>query len=156
MWSVQCYLNGRGIEVPRELTLFPSLKDGKSGQFLKPTMFFSVTSQSKHPKEAAAFINFITNDLEANEVLAAERGVPVSKKVREYLYPKLDGAAKKQFDFLNVAAKYAGPLYPLLPPGHGEILLLHNRLYEQIMYGKITPEEAAAKFRTEANKILSR
>jgi len=141
---------------PLEMMLYPSLEGGTWGHYLKPTMFFSVTTQSKHPEEAAKFLDFITNDLEANEILAAERGVPVSSKVRDHLYPQLSDTEKKQFDYLDVVAEHSSPIHPLLPPGHSEIDGLQARLYEQIMYGEITPEEAAKQFRKEANAILQK
>jgi multiple sugar transport system substrate-binding protein len=66
VWSNQIVAlqNAAGREV--EMTLLPHLEGGTQGQFLKPSMFFSVTTQSDQPEEAARFIDFITNDLDAN------------------------------------------------------------------------------------------
>ena len=55
--------------------------------------------QCKTPDEGAKFIDYFTNSLEANDVLAAERGVPVSSAVREHMLPNLDPVGKETFQF---------------------------------------------------------
>ena len=68
--------NFRLIHLPRP-------EGGQSSNYIKPSQFFSNTSQTKHPKESAMFIDFFTNSVEANKVLFAERGVPISSVVQE-------------------------------------------------------------------------
>src|SRR5512147_2098660 len=46
----------------------PRPEGGQSSNYLKPSMFFSIPASAKHPDEAAAFLNFFINDLEANEI----------------------------------------------------------------------------------------
>ena len=48
-------------------------------------MFFSVAETSKVKKEAAEFINWFVNSEEANDIIMAERGTPVSSKIRDYM-----------------------------------------------------------------------
>ena len=80
-------------------------------------MFFSIPATSKHPEEAAMFIDFVTNSLEANDILAAERGVPISAAVRDYLQPKLDPMMQETFDFLVRVEADSSPVPPPDPPG---------------------------------------
>ncbi|PYM16280.1 MAG: sugar ABC transporter substrate-binding protein, partial [Candidatus Rokuibacteriota bacterium] len=91
MWSnqvVAVWKAAGGDERNLALLPLPRVAGGKAANYLKPSMFFSVTSQARHPKEAAMFIDFFTNSIEANELLMAERGVPISSKVRQALAPK--------------------------------------------------------------------
>ncbi|MFN2199595.1 MAG: ABC transporter substrate-binding protein, partial [Caldilineaceae bacterium] len=67
----------------------PRLEGGVSANYIKPSMFWSITSQANHPKEAAMFLDYFTNDIDANMVLFAERGVPISSAVRDALKPEL-------------------------------------------------------------------
>ena len=60
---------------------------------MKPSMFFSISANTKHPKEAGLFIDFFTNSVEANQILLAERGVPISSDVREGIKPQLGKVA---------------------------------------------------------------
>ncbi|GAE08490.1 predicted rhamnose oligosaccharide ABC transport system, substrate-binding component [Paenibacillus sp. JCM 10914] len=84
-WSNQ-FLAVANLITDRSLELNPMPGPGtKEGLFLKPSMYFSVTESSKHKEEAAKFISFFINDIEANKLIKGERGVPVSSKVKEEL-----------------------------------------------------------------------
>lgn len=127
----------------------------QSANYLKPSMFFSLTSHGENLEAGAVFIDYFTNSVEANEILAAERGVPVSTAVAEAIKPNMEPAAAATFDFL--ANLEVSPIQPPDPIAHGDI---QTNLYEPLvidplMYGQITPEEATALFMEEANKILA-
>ncbi|MEW9668303.1 ABC transporter substrate-binding protein [Ammoniphilus sp. 3BR4] len=136
------------------VTTYPAGPGDQKAQFLKPSQFFSIAATTKHPEEAAKFINFFTNDLEANEILAAERGVPISKKVRDHLKPQMDESGKIMFDYLEVAAQHSREIDPPDPKGASEIENLFKRINQEVHYKQSTPEAAAKKFRDEATKIL--
>lgn len=141
---------------PLKLGLMPQLgPDSVPGNYLKPAMFFSVTSQAKHPEEAALFIDFITNSIVANEILMAERGVPIAPAVREALLPLLSEAQQEMFRYIDVAEQYSSPIDPPDPPGHNNIMQnVYDQLAEQVLYEYITPEQAAKEFRRQAEAIL--
>lgn len=139
---------------PLKLTLWPSMPGGTDGHFVKPGQFFSVTTQSNKEEAAAKFIDFMTNDLGANEALAAERGVPISGKVREHLYPQLGEYEQLQFDYMDIVEEYASPIHPPEPAGTSEVMNTLGRLYQEYTYGLITVEEFAENFRNAAEEIL--
>jgi len=118
-------------------------------------MFFAINAQTKYPKEAAMFINFFINDIEAGKILMAERGVPVSKKVQLALKPILTPVEKEIFNFIATVEKYGAPTPAPDPERWQEIYNnVYTPLYDQIMYKKITPEEAAKRFREQVTQIL--
>lgn len=133
----------------------PSYTKGKITSCVRPSMFFSVSAYSKHKKEAVEFINFITNDLEANDILKGERGVPISEKVSASVEQKLSEADKEQYSFMKYIKTNPSPSDPPTPNTSGNVNSFFARLSVQILNGEITPEEAAKNFRTGANKILS-
>ncbi|MEW9122179.1 MAG: ABC transporter substrate-binding protein [Thermotaleaceae bacterium] len=133
----------------------PAASPGKEGSFVKPSMYFSVSSYSPHKKEAMQFIDFITNDIEANNILMGERGVPVSSKVSDAVKQKLSVAEKQQYEYMEYLKANPSPIDPPSPQFLGGANSLFSRLSSQIKSGQMTPEEAASHFRTEANKILS-
>jgi multiple sugar transport system substrate-binding protein len=71
----------------------PRFKGKKQGTNIRPSQFLALTTQSKNPKEAAMFLNYFTNDVDANKVLNAERGVPINTVVLKAL---MDGAGPSQ------------------------------------------------------------
>jgi multiple sugar transport system substrate-binding protein len=141
-----------------KLVPLPRPAGGKSANYIKPSQFFSVTSQAKHPKEAAMFIDFFTNDLEANDILAAERGVPISSKVRDHLKPKLGKAQQEMFDYVARVSKDAQPIPPADPPGHTDIVsnIYTPQVVDQVRYERMAPDKAAAVLRQEATTILAK
>jgi len=164
LWTNQIVgsLNAAGDKRNVKIVTLPVPVGAKTGgHYMKPSMFFSVTANSKNPKEAAMFIDFFTNSVEANEILLAERGVPISSAVREGIKSKLGKAQIAMFDFVSQAEKSAAPIPPPDPANTGEISGSNNSLIvakviEPVMYGKLTPEDGMALLRKEANAILAK
>lgn len=134
----------------------PRVEGGQSSNYIKPSMFFSVTSQATAPDEAAAFIDWFVNSVEANEILEAERGVPVSSVVRDALAPNLGPAQAEMFRYLGVIEENNSPIRPADPAGHADI---QNNVWgpefvEPVMYGMMSPEEGVQILREEATRIL--
>lgn len=124
------------------------------GLFLKPGMFFSIAKSSKSKEEAAKFINYFVNNLEANKVLKGERGVPVSSAVQEQLKPYLEPVEKQVFDYIEWVEKHSSAMDPAEPVGASEVTAVLRELYDLLLFNKITPEKAAAEFRIKAENIL--
>jgi multiple sugar transport system substrate-binding protein len=142
---------------PLKLISFPNSPNQKAnGQFIKPSQFWSVLKDAKDKDMAVKVVDFFTNDIEANKVLKAERGVPISSKVRDALKPTLDDTAKLVFDYVDAVGKVASPIDPPDPAIWGEIQALMDNLQQQMLFGKMTVEEAAKSFRTQANALLAK
>lgn len=157
LWSNQVVaITSAANNKPVELHLLPQISGGTEGHYLKPSMFFSVTANSQHPAEAAMLIDYITNNLEANKVLMAERGIPVSSDIREGLQPLLDDAQKKMFEYIELVQQHSSEIAAPDPKGHSEIIAnVYTPLADEMLYGQTTPEEAAARFREQATAILA-
>lgn len=125
------------------------------GTYIKPSMFSSISATTEHPYEAALLVDFMSNNLEANEVMMGERGVPISSVVRDHIAPMLDETTQSVFDLINYQSEHAAPIDNPDPEGAGEVVELLQQLEEEMLYGEITPAEAAATFRTEATEILT-
>jgi multiple sugar transport system substrate-binding protein len=158
-WSNQvvAVTSAAGEDRNFRLWTLPRPVDGQSQNFLKPSMFFSITSKCEYPEEAAKFINYFVNDIPANEVLFAERGVPVSTAVLEHLSTMLDPIQAEMFTFLATVGEEASPIQPPDPIGAADI---RDNVYmplfvEPVLFGMISVEEGAVILREEANRILS-
>jgi multiple sugar transport system substrate-binding protein len=69
---------------PGAYTLVTQPKGTQSSGFLKPSMFWSVSADTKYAEEAKKFIDWFINDTEAADILTTTRGIPVSKKALDY------------------------------------------------------------------------
>jgi multiple sugar transport system substrate-binding protein len=135
----------------------PRPEGGSPSNYLKPGQFLSITTQGKHPEEAAKFISYFTNNIAANEVLLAERGVPISPKVQEALEPLLGKPQQAAFEYLKRVEADSSPVPPPDPPGHADLVanVWWPEVIDPVMFGLITPEEGAAQLREMATQILA-
>ncbi|MBP1961542.1 ABC transporter substrate-binding protein [Paenibacillus aceris] len=154
-WSNQFSTLQEAAKKPLRLTSLPG-PNGKQGLYLKPTMLFSIPKSSKQKTEAAKFISWFLNDLEANKLIKGDRGIPISKKVVEGLEPTLTTEEKKVYDYVAWAEKNSSPMDPPDPIGSAEVSKLLRDMQEQILFRKISVESAATKFMSEANAILAK
>ncbi|SEN51014.1 carbohydrate ABC transporter substrate-binding protein, CUT1 family (TC 3.A.1.1.-) [Amphibacillus marinus] len=144
----------QGTQFELDLTILPAL-DGVHANYIRPSMSFAITNHSAEQEAAAKFIDFITNNLEANEILQAERGVPISQAVRDHLVEIVSEPVQKTFAFLEVVAEYTQDSDPLSPPGETEVRGAFIRIVESLKYGQVTPEEAASQFIQQAENVLN-
>jgi ABC-type glycerol-3-phosphate transport system substrate-binding protein len=157
-WSNQvvAVYSGAGPERHFRLWPLPRPEDGQPSNYLKPSQFFSITSQCQTPELAADFINYVTNDLAANEVLFAERGVPISSAVREHLLPMLDAAGAETFDFIERITADSSPIPPPDPPNWSNFAtnVYAALVINPITYGQLTPEDGVVLLREEGDAVL--
>jgi multiple sugar transport system substrate-binding protein len=125
------------------------------GMFLQPAMFYTASSKSEHAAEAAKFIDYLINDPEAGGIILSDRGLPASSKVLAAVKDKLPDADKKTLEFLDeVKGELADP--PAAPPkGASAMEDILKRYTEEVLFGRMTPDDAAAKFITEANASIA-
>jgi multiple sugar transport system substrate-binding protein len=156
-WGVSNQVSGlsKSAKTVMQIISIPSETKGKITSCIRPSMFISVSAYSKHKKEAVEFIDFLTNDLEANDLLKAERGVPTSTKVSDSMEQKASEADKQQYLFLKYIKENPSPQDPATPNTAGNVNSFFARISEEILGEKTTQEEAAKKFRAGANKILN-
>lgn len=137
------------------MTMYPVQdKDGGDAMFLKPSMFFSIAETSQNKEEAAKFIDWFTNSVECNEILMAERGVPVSTEVADAIKPLLDPMSQEIFDYVEKVGKIATPIDPPTPAGQGEVDTLRQQIVDDIHYGDTTAADSVDTFVTGSKTIL--
>ncbi len=131
--------------------------DGAASNYVKPSQFFSITAHSKHPKEAAMFISYLTNSIEANKVLLAERGVPISSVVAKELEPLLSPAQKEMFAYMARVGADNSPLPAPDPKMHAELIntVFNPEVIQPIRFGKLSPEDGVKLLRERAEEVLA-
>jgi multiple sugar transport system substrate-binding protein len=129
--------------------------DSDKGLYLKPSMFWSLASNSKHQEEAAKFIDFITNDIEANKLALGDRGIPGSAAVKEALKPLLTPAQVQAFDYVEWAEQNSSDFDGPDPVGAGEVIETLDSINEQMSYGNMTVADGAKRFRQQAESVLA-
>lgn len=137
-----------------KLSAFPT-DTGKIGQYAKPAMMFSVAQQSGHKPEAAKLINFLINDVESGKILGMSRGLPANAQIREQVGTTLTGPPMVAFQFEQQVAAKLEPAPPPPPKGAGTAKSTFQRVYDDVIFERLTIAQAAEKFISEAQKAIS-
>ena len=138
------------------MMMWPVMADDTTQvQYLKSSQFFCGSATTKYPDVVADFINFFVTSVDANLVLKGERGVPVDSAVLAALSEGLNEIDQIMYSFIDEVNKVATPMDRPTPNGSTQIGTLVEDLTEQVRYGEISPEDAAAQVFVEGSEILA-
>lgn len=153
-WSNQLGTLAGAADRDLQLLRYPGETEfDRTGLFLKPAMALSMSESSDHPEEAALFIDWMLNSEVAGEILLTDRGLPANMQVREAIVDLLPEDAQQDADWIADVTPEILDATPSPPTGAGEVAGLLERLNEQVLFGQLSPEEAAEQFVTEAAEI---
>lgn len=153
MHSNQLTELSKGTDHELGITTYPG---ETSSSFVRAATFWSGSARTKYPEEVAKVINFLINDPEATKALQAERGLPPNLQVREQVESSFSEAVQRVAAFESEVGPRLGQTPPPPPPGHVEIRSILQKTAESVMFGKMTPEQGATEFVTQANAVLGR
>lgn len=129
----------------------------KKSNYLKPSQFLAVSKDAKNPEEAVKFVNWFNNSVECNNILLAERGIPVSKSVSEAVSEKLPEPDQEAIAFVNeIVSPNSSKVNPPADAGASGVIDLLNQLEEQVCYGQITAQEAGTRLFEEGNQMMAK
>ncbi len=122
----------------------PLFEDRKSdGWFNDCPQYIGIYALTEHPEEAARFLDFFYNNEEAAAVLGTVRSVPPTVMAQEVCEREgtMDALSKEA---VEVSMQYDGQSDGGLTTC-AEVTSILNDAYENVSYGAMTPEEAAAE-----------
>ncbi|UCG00084.1 MAG: extracellular solute-binding protein [Spirochaetaceae bacterium] len=155
MWSNKVVSVYKTRQAVTKLTVLPGPNNEK-GMYMRPSMFFSVAQTSQLKEQAGKFLNYFLKDIEANKVLAADRGVPVVPTVRETLKQTADPQNAEIYDYISFAGQHSSDMSTRFPTAEQEIRDLYQYNYfQRVMYKQMTPEAAVKEFREQMTIILN-
>lgn len=137
------------------VTTWPSTNP-KVSDYLRPSQFFCVTTDSKNPDTGAALIDYITNSVDCNNVLLGERGVPISSVVANEISGNQTEQEKEVVRFINeVVTPNCTTINAPSPASASEISDQIKALTEQVLYGELTAKQAAEQLYESGNAVLA-
>lgn len=139
---------------PLSLMVLPGPNTSK-GMFIRASQHFGIAASSVNKVEAAKFISYFVNDIDANKVLNAERGIPDSSIVRNALKSSVTPDMQKLLDYMDLVAANCSEKDPPEPVKSAQVYQLLTDTEAQVRYEKITPDQAAKNFIEQADKILT-
>ncbi|WOH17889.1 extracellular solute-binding protein [Paenarthrobacter sp. GOM3] len=156
-WSNQLPALEKAAGGELQILRFPS-KTGKAADaklWYKASQFWSASSRTKHPEETAKFIDFLTNNVKAGEALLADRGVYPNSDVREAIAPKLAKADVKVVSFIDQIKGELGDAPAAPPKGAGAIQEIVKRYTSEVLFNRLSTDEAGKKAVDEMKSAIS-
>ncbi|RKO20597.1 sugar ABC transporter substrate-binding protein [Pseudarthrobacter phenanthrenivorans] len=124
------------------------------GTWLRSSMEYAISSKSAHPKEAAMFINYLVNNVDAATKIKSDRGMPANTELKAAITPLLKESQQKEAEYLDrIAEMDIEPPLPF-PAGSSATMEVLNRFNTDVLFGKISPRDAAKGFIQEVNSNL--
>jgi multiple sugar transport system substrate-binding protein len=154
--SNQLVANQKLVEDELNITMVPNQKDGKPGQYLKPSQLLSMAANAPDPEAAAKLIDFFITDESANDILLIERGVSGDASVRERISSALSDTENKIIKYLDIVATHVGALPPPPPKNAGELQRALLISWESVAFKKADVKQAASDYYENAKAVLAR
>jgi multiple sugar transport system substrate-binding protein len=155
-WSNQLVALQGLIKDPIGAGMVPHKAGGAPGQFIKPSMFLSLSRDAKDTEAAIQYMSDWVNDPETTAILGLERGIPANPTVRAALAPSFSPVEQLSVDFFNAIQEKVGPLPLPAPKGAGEVRDSFMRIGTDVVLGNMDAKEAAGQFIEDAQSIVER
>ncbi|GCE77837.1 ABC transporter substrate-binding protein [Cellulomonas biazotea] len=129
-------------------------EEERTGMYFKPAMYYSVSAKSEHPEEAKLLVDFLLNDVAAGELLLSDRGLPANTEVRAAVQDKFSDTDKQAAEFLADLEDEIvdGPVVP--PVGAGQVTEITRRLNQEVLFGRMSPQDAAKQYTQEVTLAI--
>ncbi|PLS27139.1 ABC transporter substrate-binding protein [Bifidobacterium parmae] len=139
-----------------DMTLVPLPQDdpGVKAMYLKPGMYWAISSQSRHPAEAAMLVDYLLNDATAGRILGTERGIPSNDAIRRDLAAKATGTDRTALDFVDVVRPTLGDPPAITPNGASDLDKTIVRYQQDVVFGKRTASDAARAMIAELQESI--
>lgn len=124
------------------------------GTWLRSSMEYAISAKSPQSKEAALFINYLVNNMDAASKIKSDRGMPANTELKAGITPLLKDTQQKEAAYLDrVAEMKIDPPKPF-PAGSSATLEVLNRYNTDVLFGKVSPRDAAKGVINEVNSNL--
>ncbi|MCE7082723.1 extracellular solute-binding protein [Streptomyces sp. ST2-7A] len=154
-WSNQlnAMTSGSGEEV-EVLRMPKDAGSDTSGMFLQPTMFWAAAESGSHQEAAGKLIDFLANDPDVARILGSDRGLPMNDAVLDEIRDEMPETDIASLEFISGMEGELTDPPRAYPAGAGEIPDMLQRYGEEVIFERMTPEEAASAFLNEADNTL--
>lgn len=152
--QITTYAKAAGTD---NMTLVPMPNDDASNKYgyLKPGMYWAVSSQSEHPAEAAMLVDYLLNNEEVGETLGTDRGIPSNNTIRESLAETSTGTDKQALDFPSQIEDTLGDAPAITPNGASDLDKIIARYNQKVMFGEQSAADAATAMISEINTAIA-
>ncbi|WP_342023491.1 ABC transporter substrate-binding protein [Arthrobacter citreus] len=125
-----------------------------NGMYFKASMYWSVSAKASDPAAAATFVNYLANNEEAAKQMLVDRGVPVNPDMAEAIKPELSESDQTVVAFLDEIRPEVADAPKPSPVGAGGVQDVILRYVSEVLFEKLTPEEATEQMTQEISSMI--
>lgn len=135
---------------------FPSStgKAADAKMMLESTQYWSIAGKSKNVEAAQKLVGYLSNSTEAGGHLLAGRGVPANSEVRGAVLDKFGPADRAAAEFIEAVSPEVVDAPPAAPVGGGDVQNVLRRVAIDVLFERMTPEQAAQQLIDETTSAL--
>lgn len=119
----------------------------------KISMCFAINKNTKHPEEAATFLEFLVSDPEATKILGTSRGIPANQAALNTLEGEGALSGLNYEGNVMVTAFLGKGISPYFEDA--ELQAFYKNVIEEFGYKQINTEQAADKIINTVNSLLA-
>lgn len=139
-----------------DLVPIPADADATDGyMYVRPSMYWTVSSQSEHPAEAALLIDFLTSEPAVAKLFGTERGMPATPTFQEAVAPDLTPGDQIVADAIESATALSGDAPGITPVGAEDAESMLARYNQDVQFGRKTTAEAAKAYIDELRTAIT-
>lgn len=116
--------------------------EGEPHMMFVASQYWGASARTEHPAESQMLIDYLVNSVDAGSILGVTRGTPANSEVRTAIAGDLPETDKTVVDFMD---EISGEVVDtrLAPPGAASFTKNLQRYASEVLFGRMTPEEAA-------------
>jgi len=133
----------------------PPSDSDKTGVALLPSSFWSINAASEHPAAAALLVNWFQTEPMALELIKDSRGVPFNPDALAIVAPLLEGGNQVAAEYVQSTLD-SGTVAPIQPNGGANMNKYTQDGEAEVLFGRLTPEEAAQAWIDKLSADLER
>ena len=136
------------------LVQLPQITPGERTMYLKPGMYWAISSGTQHPAEAAMLVDYLINDKNGGTILGTERGIPANNDIRKMLAKDAIGTDRTALDFVDEIQPTLGQSPSITPNGASELDKTIVRYQQDVVFGKRKALDAAKAMIAELQESI--
>lgn len=125
------------------------------GLWLQSSQYYAISAGSANPEAAATLISFLLSSPEAGVIIKTDRGVPANAAIREAIAPELDEFGQAEVDYIEYQNGKDLEQLVIGPAGSTAVADITTRTLSDVMFGTLTPAEAAASWFEQAEAAIA-
>ena len=124
------------------------------GCYAGSTNLMAINQNTKYPEEAAKFLDYFYNTVEAGAILGTDRGMPANNEVRETLVAE-GIITQMDIDALDIVLANASGIVDNGTSQDTELEAITYSIVEAVAYGQLSPEDGAKSMIAQFEDRLS-